>query len=76
MKGLWVGIVVVAAIAFQACVSSSGLPEPIFSLPKGDAAAGKQAFAKFSCYSCHQAVGEGFPEQRGTIDRAATSVPK
>lgn len=32
-----------------------------FTWPKGDAAKGRQAFAKFECYACHEVKGEKFP---------------
>ncbi len=32
-----------------------------FSLPKGDAAKGREVFAKLECYSCHEVKGEKFP---------------
>ena len=32
-----------------------------FNWPKGDPAKGRQAFAKFECYSCHEVTGEKFP---------------
>ena len=32
-----------------------------FRWPKGDQAKGRQAFAKFECYSCHEVKGEKFP---------------
>src|SRR5205814_377137 len=32
-----------------------------FGLPKGEPAKGRQAFAKFECYKCHEVKGETFP---------------
>jgi hypothetical protein len=32
-----------------------------FKWPKGEPAKGRQAFAKFECYSCHEVKGEKFP---------------
>jgi cytochrome c553 len=32
-----------------------------FTWPKGDPAKGRQAFAKFECFSCHEVKGEKFP---------------
>jgi sulfur-oxidizing protein SoxX len=32
-----------------------------FGLPEGDPAKGRQAFAKFECYKCHEVKGENFP---------------
>ena len=36
-----------------------------FSLPKGDPVKGRKGFARFECYSCHQVVGENFPDPGG-----------
>jgi mono/diheme cytochrome c family protein len=32
-----------------------------FAWPKGDPAKGRDAFAKFECYRCHEVKGEKFP---------------
>lgn len=32
-----------------------------FTMPKGDAAKGREAFEKFACYVCHEVRGEKFP---------------
>lgn len=32
-----------------------------FTWPKGDAVKGRDAFAKFECYRCHEVKGEKFP---------------
>jgi Cu/Ag efflux protein CusF len=32
-----------------------------FTMPKGDAAKGREAFEKFACYVCHEVRGEIFP---------------
>lgn len=32
-----------------------------FGLPTGDPAKGRQAFAKFECFKCHEVKGEEFP---------------
>lgn len=32
-----------------------------FNWPKGDPSRGRQAFAKFECYRCHEVKGEKFP---------------
>jgi Cu/Ag efflux protein CusF len=32
-----------------------------FTMPKGDAAKGREAFEKFACYICHEVRGEKFP---------------
>jgi len=36
-----------------------------FTLPPGNAARGREVFLKFECYSCHQVLGEKFPEPGG-----------
>lgn len=40
-----------------------------FAWPKGDAAKGRDVFAKLECYSCHEVKGERFPapSQRSTV---------
>ncbi|MBI3786160.1 MAG: cytochrome c [Deltaproteobacteria bacterium] len=37
-----------------------------FSLPPGDAAAGKTAFRKLECYTCHKTRAGEFPEPRSS----------
>jgi len=32
-----------------------------FTMPKGDAAKGREAFEKYACYVCHEVRGEKFP---------------
>lgn len=32
-----------------------------FTLPRGDAARGRDVFVKLECYSCHEVAGEKFP---------------
>jgi len=36
-----------------------------FTLPQGDPVKGHAVFVKFECYSCHQVLGEKFPEPGG-----------
>jgi hypothetical protein len=36
-----------------------------FALPQGDPRRGRNVFMKFECYSCHQILGEKFPQPRG-----------
>ena len=33
-----------------------------FSMPKGDAAQGKDVFVKLECYKCHEVMGDTFPQ--------------
>jgi len=35
-----------------------------FTWPKGDVAKGRDTFAKFECYACHEVQGEKFPAPR------------
>lgn len=46
-----------------------------FSLPAGDAAAGKEAFRKMECYSCHKVPGGDFPEARSSGGVGPDLVP-
>lgn len=52
-----------------------------FSLPKGDAEAGRAAFEKMECYSCHKVPGAGLPRERTsggvgpTLTRAYSQLP-
>jgi sulfur-oxidizing protein SoxX len=39
-----------------------------FTLPKGDAAAGRAAFEKFECFKCHEVKGEKFPAPSDTAN--------
>jgi mono/diheme cytochrome c family protein len=36
-----------------------------FTLPQGDPVKGRKVFVKFECYSCHQVLGEKFPQPGG-----------
>jgi mono/diheme cytochrome c family protein len=36
-----------------------------FTLPPGNPARGRELFVKFECYSCHQVIGEKFPQPGG-----------
>src|SRR5437016_8300297 len=49
-------------ISMEALHRSGGVPPRWrFTTPRGDAAAGRQAFVDFSCFSCHTVQGERFP---------------
>ena len=37
-----------------------------FTMPTGDPEAGKAAFEKMECYSCHNVPGAGFPKERSS----------
>ncbi len=41
------------------------LQEWRFALPQGDPRRGREVFMKFECYSCHQVLGEKFPQPGG-----------
>ncbi len=63
MRLLLVTAVPLLFILLSSCVViDSGLPEPIFTLPQGKPDAGRIAFRKFGCFSCHTVSGEEFPE--------------
>ena len=36
-----------------------------FTLPQGDPVKGRKVFVKLECYSCHQVLGEKFPQPGG-----------
>lgn len=46
-----------------------------FTLPAGDAEAGKTAFRKMECYSCHKVPGGDFPEARSSGGIGPALVP-
>ena len=62
LRVVGVFLIMILALFLNSCIAHSGFPEPIFSLPKGSPQAGRAAFAKFSCHSCHQVAGENFPK--------------
>jgi len=37
-----------------------------FTMPAGDPEAGRAAFEKMECYSCHKVAGAGFPKERSS----------
>jgi len=46
-----------------------------FTLPAGDAEAGKAAFQKMECYSCHTVPGADFPQARSAGGIGPNLVP-
>jgi len=49
-------------ITMDALHKAGGVPPGWrFTVPPGDAAAGRQAFIEFKCYACHAIAGEQFP---------------
>jgi len=61
-------------ITMDALHAAGGVPPGWrFTLPTGDAAAGRQAFIDFKCYACHAIKGEQFPLKPG---EAATAGPE
>jgi mono/diheme cytochrome c family protein len=60
-------------ITMAALHAAGGVPPGWrFTLPAGDAAAGRQAFVDFKCYACHAIKGEQFPLKLG---ESATAGP-
>ena len=60
-------------ITMEALHAAGGTPPGWrFSLPGGDAAAGRRAFVDLKCYACHAIQGEQFPLAPG---QAATAGP-
>jgi sulfur-oxidizing protein SoxX len=61
-------------ITMEALHASGGVPPGWrFTVPTGDAAAGRQAFVDLKCYGCHAIKGEQFPLKPG---EAATAGPE
>ena len=58
MTGLFV---VVAALATLPGCEADRMSERGFSLPAGNALAGREAFVYMHCHECHTVVGEEFP---------------
>src|SRR5580765_3430399 len=62
-----------ARITMDALHAAGGVPPGWrFTLPPGDAAAGRQAFVDLKCYACHAIRGEQFPLKPG---ETATAGP-
>lgn len=57
-------LVIVLALAAAGCYSDP-MSQRGFSLPKGDAEAGREAFVYMQCYQCHTVTGEDFPPVPG-----------
>jgi uncharacterized protein involved in high-affinity Fe2+ transport len=61
-------------ITMEALHAAGGVPRGWrFTLPAGDAAAGRVAFVDFKCYACHAVKGEQFPLKPG---ESATAGPE
>src|SRR5262245_32137226 len=45
-----------------------------FTLPAGDAKAGREVFAKLECYKCHEVKGAGFPTVTRTPENAGPEL--
>ena len=61
MKGLTSAILlIVTALALSAC-GADRMSEKGFSLPKGNALGGKDAFVYMHCHECHTVAGEDLP---------------
>jgi cytochrome c2 len=64
-----VATVLLAAIGARAGDKPHGAQLPkgwTFTMPAGDPEAGKAAFARMECYSCHKVPGAGFPKERSS----------
>lgn len=74
-------VVLLAALAIAAC-SEDRMSERGFSLPEGNALAGREAFIYMHCHECHSIAGEELPalalaeppivELGGTVTRVKT----
>lgn len=57
-----IGLVALLAIVALSCGQEAGEPIEVatsdFTLPIGDAAAGRQAFIDMECYACHAVAGD------------------
>lgn len=53
-------VTLVAAIGLGAC-EADRMSEKGFSLPEGNALAGREAFVYMHCHECHTVTGEEFP---------------
>ena len=53
--------VVLAALAGLSGCEADRMSEKGFSLPEGNALAGREAFVYLHCHECHTVVGEEFP---------------
>lgn len=61
-------------ITMEALHAAGGVPPGWrFTLPAGDATAGRQAFVALKCYACHAVAGEQFPLKPG---ETATAGPE
>ena len=72
-RALMWGIGVVCVVLWSATVRAGDKPQRAevpkgwkFTMPAGDAEAGKAAFQKMECYSCHNVPGAGFPAERSS----------
>ncbi len=55
-------------ITMEALHASGGVPPGWrFTLPPGDAAAGREVFIAMKCYTCHDVAGEKFPAHRRDV---------
>jgi mono/diheme cytochrome c family protein len=70
MKYLLLTFSIIASITLISCSNGADSPRG-FSLPEGDAQAGKAVFLKYQCLSCHTLKGV---EQEGVHKNAEISV--
>jgi Cytochrome c/Fe2+ transport protein len=62
-------------VAMDALHRHGGVPPGWrFTLPPGDAKAGREVFAKLECYKCHAVKGAGFPEAPAQSDEVGPEL--
>jgi len=62
-------------ITMKALHAAGGVPPGWrFTVPPGDAAAGRRAFVEFKCYACHAVQGEQFPLKPGETPTAGPDL--
>jgi len=82
MKNTFVAFVLMIAVLGLSACEADRMSERGFSLPAGNALAGKDAFVYMHCHECHSVTGEEFPaldrseppfvELGGTVTRVKT----
>ena len=61
MKRIFTVLVTLAAAIGLAACEADRMSEKGFSLPEGNAIAGREAFVYMHCHECHMVTGEEFP---------------
>jgi hypothetical protein len=82
VRGLAAGLCVASVVLWVSVLRADQQPRTphlpkgwAFSLPAGDAEAGKAAFRRMECYSCHKVPGGDFPEARSSGGVGPDLVP-